>query len=141
VPDVRHASLGCRPSVTPAADRAHFYSWPAPPYDRPFAVTSGNARAIAGDYSVIPHDLAANDLVMSHVSTNFDGTGFQQDWNVVFPLDRLHEMARDGAIGSVAAFHYSLMGATDPSQMETSAHELARLLMQDQVNAVLLVPV
>jgi D-proline reductase (dithiol) PrdB len=109
--------------------------------DRPFAVTSGNARAIAGDYRAIPHDIAANDLVMSHVSTNFDRTGFQQDWNVVFPLDRLHEIARDGAIGSVAAFHYSLMGATDPSQMETSAHELARLLMQDQVNAVLLVPV
>jgi D-proline reductase (dithiol) PrdB len=39
--------------------------------DRPFAVTSGNARAIAGDYRVIPHGIAANDLVMSHVSTNF----------------------------------------------------------------------
>jgi D-proline reductase (dithiol) PrdB len=71
----------------------------------------------------------------------FDRTGFQQDWNVVFPLDRLHELARDGVIGSVAAFHYSLMGATDPSYMEASAHELARLLTQDQVNAVLLVPV
>jgi D-proline reductase (dithiol) PrdB len=109
--------------------------------DRPFAVTSGNARAIAGDYRVIPHGIAANDLVMSHVSTNFDRTGFQQDWNVVFPLDRLHELARDGVIGSVAAFHYSLMGATDPGYMEASAHELARLLTQDQVNAVLLVPV
>jgi D-proline reductase (dithiol) PrdB len=86
--------------------------------DRPFAVTSGNARAIAGDYCGIPHDIAANDLVMSHVSTNFDRTGCQQDCNVVFPLDRLHEMARDGVIGSVAAFHYSLMGATDPSYAE-----------------------
>jgi D-proline reductase (dithiol) PrdB len=73
--------------------------------DRPFAVTSGNARAIAGDHRVIPHDIAANDLVMSHVSTNFDRTGFQQDCNVVFPLDRLHEMPHDGAIGSVATFH------------------------------------
>jgi D-proline reductase (dithiol) PrdB len=109
--------------------------------DRPFAVTSGNARAIAGDYRVIPQDIAANDLVMSHVSTNFDRTGFQQDWNVVFPLDRLHELAQAGVIGSVAAFHYSFMGATHPSQMETAAHELARLLTQDQVNAVLLVPV
>lgn len=109
--------------------------------DRPFAVTSGNARAIAGDYRVIPHHVAANDLVMSHVSTNFDRTGFQQDWNVVFPLDRLHELAQAGVIGSVGAFHYSFMGATDPRHMEAAAHELARLLLQDQVNAVLLVPV
>jgi D-proline reductase (dithiol) PrdB len=109
--------------------------------DRPFAVTSGNTRAIAGDYRVIPNDIAANDLVMSHVSTNFDRTGFQQDWNVVFPLDRLHELAQDGVIGSVAAFHYSFMGATDPGQMETSAHALAHLLQQDHVTAVLLVPV
>jgi D-proline reductase (dithiol) PrdB len=109
--------------------------------DRPFAVTSGNTWAVAGDYRVIPRDTAANDLVMSHVSTNFDRTGFQQDWNVVFPLDRLHEMAREGVIGSVAAFHDSFMGATHPSQMETAAHELAHLLVQDQVNAVVLVPV
>ena len=109
--------------------------------DRPFAVTSGNARAIAGDYRVIPNDIAANDLVMSHVSTNFDRTGFQQDWNVVFPLDRLQELAQHGVIGSVAAFHYSFMGATDPHHMEDAAHQLARLLTQDQVNAVCLVPV
>jgi D-proline reductase (dithiol) PrdB len=109
--------------------------------DRPFAVTSGNTRAIAGDYRVIPSDIAANDLVISHVSTNFDRTGFQQDWNVVFPLDRLHALAQEGVIGSVAAFHYSFMGATDPSHMEAAAHALARLLTQDQVNAVLLVPV
>ena len=109
--------------------------------DRPFVVTAGNARAVAGDYRVIPDDITANDLVMSHVSTNFDRTGFQQDWNVVFPLDRLHALAQEGVIGSVAAFHYSFMGATDPSQMADAAHALARLLHQDHVNAVLLVPV
>lgn len=109
--------------------------------DRPFAVTEGDNRAIAGDYRVIPGDIAANELVMSHVSTNFDRTGFQQDWNVVLPLDRLHELAKDGEIGSVAAFHYSFMGATEPRHMEPAVRALARLLAQDQVNAVLLVPV
>ncbi len=104
-------------------------------------VTCGNLRAIAADYRVIPGDIVANDLVMSHVSTNFDRTGFQQDWNVVFPLDRLHELAAQGAIGSAAAFHYSFMGATDPKHLEPAAHDLARLLAQDQVNAVCLVPV
>ncbi|MGE3536884.1 MAG: glycine/sarcosine/betaine reductase selenoprotein B family protein [Candidatus Tectimicrobiota bacterium] len=109
--------------------------------DRPFAVTAGNARAIAGDYRIIPGTVQANDLVMSHVSTNFDRTGFQQDVNVVLPLDRLNELAHQGVIGSVAAFHYSFMGATDPKHMQPSARALARLLAQDQVNAVLLVPV
>lgn len=50
--------------------------------DRPFTIMSG-------DYRIIPGNVATNDLVMSHISTNFDRTGFQQDWNVVFPLDRL----------------------------------------------------
>lgn len=102
--------------------------------DSPFTLMSG-------DYRVIPAHIAANDLVMSHVSTNFDRTGFQQDWNVVFPLDRLRELAGVGNIGSVADFHYSFMGATDPAQMEPMARNLAGLLKGDQVDAILLVPV
>jgi D-proline reductase (dithiol) PrdB len=78
---------------------------------------------------------------MSHISTNFDRTGFQQDWNVVFPLDRLRELADHGIIGSVADFHYSYMGVTDPQQMEPTARDLAGLLKKDRVNAVLLLPV
>jgi D-proline reductase (dithiol) PrdB len=50
----------------------------------------------------------------------------QEDWNVVFPLDRLNELVSEGTIGSVAATHYSFMGATDPVQMEPYARELAR---------------
>ena len=30
----------------------------------------------------------ANDLVMSHSSVNFDKTGFAEDVNLVFPIDR-----------------------------------------------------
>lgn len=102
--------------------------------DRPFLPMSG-------DYRVIPGACAAGDLVMSHVSTNYDRTGWQQDWNVAFPLDRLRELADDGIIGSVADFHYSFMGATDPARMEATARELAGLLQKDAVDAVLLVPV
>jgi len=96
---------------------------------------------IPGDYRVIPGDTEANDLVMSHISTNYDRSGFQKDWNVVFPLDPLRELARQGAIGSVADFHYSFMGATAPQQMETAARTLAGLLKKDDVSASLLVPV
>ncbi|MEJ2718915.1 MAG: glycine/sarcosine/betaine reductase selenoprotein B family protein [Deltaproteobacteria bacterium] len=82
-----------------------------------------------------------NDLVMTHVSPNFDRVGFQTDWNVVFPLDRLRELAQSDLIGSVADYHYSFMGATDPRQMEATARGLAPLLTRDRVNALLLVPV
>jgi len=93
------------------------------------------------DYRAIPSTVAAGDLLCSHISINFDRTGFQEDWNVVFPLDRLNELAAEGAIGSVAATHYSFMGATDPREMEGAAREVAARLMQDRVDAVLLAPV
>jgi D-proline reductase (dithiol) PrdB len=100
--------------------------------DRPFTLDPGDY------YRVIPGDIQANDLVMSHVSTNFDRTGFQQDWNVVFPLDRLRELAREGVIGSVADFHYSFMGVHDPMSVETEARAVARLLKKDRADGVLL---
>lgn len=96
---------------------------------------------MAGDYRVIPSECTAKDLVMTHVSSNFDRTGFQQDWNVVFPLERLRELASSGSIGSVADYHYSFMGATDPAGMENAARKLAGFLKGDRVDAALLVPV
>src|SRR6266481_9415635 len=42
------------------------------------------------DHRAIPSTVAAGDLLCSHISINFDRTGFQEDWNVVFPLDRLN---------------------------------------------------
>jgi D-proline reductase (dithiol) PrdB len=101
--------------------------------DRPFTVA-------ATYYCIVPGKTAA-DLVMSHVSCNVDCTDFQQDINVVFPIDRLRELAAQGSIGSVAGFHFSVMGATTPEHLETAAHEIAGLLKADVVDAVLLVPI
>lgn len=93
-------------------------------------------------YRVIPGNLAAGDLVMSHGSVNFDRSGFQQDINVVFPIDRLRELEAGGEIGSLGRFHYALNGAGWlPHEIEPTARELAGFLKEDQVNAVLLVPV
>jgi len=93
------------------------------------------------DYRAIPADTKPEELLISHISINFDRTGFQEDWNVVFPLDRLNELAADGVIGSVAQTHYSFMGATDPVQMEPYARALAGHLKHDQVDAAILSPV
>ncbi len=102
--------------------------------DRPFGPGES-------DYRLISSATPASDLVMSHISTNFDRTGFQMDVNMVFPLDRLNELAGEGFIGSVASYHYSFMGATEPQQMEQTARNLAGIMKKDGVNSVLLVPV
>ena len=67
-----------------------------------------------GEYRVILNKTDMNNLVMSHVSTNFDRTGFQQDLNVLFPIDRLRKLKQTGQIGEYASYHYSFMGATPP---------------------------
>lgn len=103
----------------------------------------GDKRFRSGDagYRILPADVLTGDVLMSHISVDFDRTGFQQDWNVVLPLDRLHELAAAGDIGSVAGMHYSFMGATEPQAMERNTREVAGRLKQDRVDAALLVPV
>jgi len=102
--------------------------------DRPFQVGSA-------DYRVIPGDTPAGELIMSHVSVNFDRSGFQEDINVVFPLDRLNELKAKGMVGSVSDYHYSFMGAAPIRALEPKARELAALLKKDHVDAVLMTPV
>jgi D-proline reductase (dithiol) PrdB len=102
--------------------------------DRPF-------RPGDGSYRVIPAETSSAELVMSHISVNFDRTGFQQDANLVFPIDRLRELVAEGMVGSMATVHYSFMGAFPPAAAEPHAKHLAGLLKADKVDAVLLVPV
>ena len=98
-------------------------------------------RMGAYDYRLIHRNAPANELMMSHISTNFDRTGYQQDLNLVFPLDRLNDMVQQGKIGSVAEYHYSFMGATEPKKIESAIATLSSVMKKDAVTAVLLVPV
>lgn len=102
--------------------------------DRPFDFESD-------DYRIIPGDVDPASVQMSHISSDFDRSGFQQDINVVLPLQRLQEMAADGEIASVADYHYSFMGASHPDDMADRARQLAGLLKADGVNTILLAPV
>ncbi len=45
-------------------------------------------EGMTGEYRVLPGNIDAGDLVMTHISTNFDRTGFQEDWNVALYLNR-----------------------------------------------------
>ena len=103
--------------------------------DRPFQIDPNDF------YRVIPGDVQANDLIMSHLAASFDRSGFQRDWNVVFPLDRLRELVAEGIIGSIADFHYSVSSTHRAEEFDAPAREIANLLKKDNVNAALLFPV
>jgi D-proline reductase (dithiol) PrdB len=93
------------------------------------------------EFRTLPAALPPSELLMSHISINFDRTGFVRDINVAYPIDRLHELADEGVIGGVADTHFSVMGSTDPKLMEETADSLAARMRRDAIDAVLLCPV
>jgi D-proline reductase (dithiol) PrdB len=94
-------------------------------------------------FRVIPADADVSSLIDAHRSETFDHSGIRADPNVAFPLDRLHEMRRDGRIGRVNNRHLSFMGSiTAPGRLiRDSAPAAAELLVADGVDVALLVPV
>lgn len=93
-------------------------------------------------FRAIPGDEDAGNLIMSHSSVNFDRSGFQEDVNLVFPIDRFKELVADGVIGSLASVHYSFMGAgLEPQFYEHTVRSLAGMLKKDKIDAVFLTPV
>ena len=102
--------------------------------DAPFQPGSAEVR-------FLPAATPASDLVMSHVSINYDRSGWQRDINTIYPLDRLRALAAAGVIGAVADTHYSVMGSTDPATMAETADQIVGQLRQERSDAVLLSPV
>lgn len=101
--------------------------------------------ARGGDYSYreILEDVGLASLWIGHKSDAFDHTGIEKDKNLALPLDRLRELRQEGLIGAVAKRHFSLMGSiTAPGRLvQSTAPEIAKKLVQDAVDAVLLTPV
>lgn len=87
---------------------------------------------------------AARDLTVGHASPNWDRSGLAADLNVAYPVDRLHELAKDGVIGAVAPQHVSFHGVIDGNlstiRLDTGP-AAARVLREDGVDIALLVPV
>ena len=103
--------------------------------DRPFTVDDPTFR-------VIPGAAQPSDLVSSQTSIGFDRTGQTRDLNVVFPIDRVRELAESGELGGLAPHHYALLGAQSDSTRVAaeSGGELARRLHEDGADVVLITP-
>jgi D-proline reductase (dithiol) PrdB len=93
-------------------------------------------------YRVIPAITPVRDIVQSHTSIGFDRTAFMRDINISFPVNRLNELAAQGVVGSLSTDFYSFMGALrNPRKVvEKAGPEVARLLIEDGVDVVLLTP-
>jgi D-proline reductase (dithiol) PrdB len=65
---------------------------------------------IEGDYTIRLLDVDADPRTLKIWQTHFDTTAAQEDINVVYPIDRLKELATEGVIGKVAPYAVSFMG-------------------------------
>lgn len=90
-------------------------------------------------YETLPSH--ARDLKLGHHSVNFDRGGFAADLNVVYPIDRLQELAAAGVIGEVAENHYAFAGNQSATVSEIrldSGPHCAKKMLEENVDVVLL---
>lgn len=138
------ASVPCPTFENPAFVR------PTPLADATVAiVTSASLHHTSDDdfapvdtgYRVLERD--RRDIVVGHWSPNFDASGVIADLNVVFPIDRLEELADDGTIGRVSDVHLAYAG----NQFDLAGIRMdggpagAAFLTKHEVDVVLLTPV
>ncbi len=111
--------------------------------DKPFDQEGEHRNPWWGDpsYRMIPCSATEKDVNIYHLHIN--PAYALQDLNCMLPLGHLQELERLGEIGRSAPRHYSVMGyQPDPAQMlRESIPAIIAGLRQDQVDAVLLVPV
>lgn len=95
---------------------------------------------MAGDttYREIPDGVPSEDLMVSH--GGYDNADVNRDVNAMFPIDRLHELVKDGFIKEVAPVHYGFMGGGGDQDAfnEQTGPEIAQKLVEEEVDAVVL---
>jgi D-proline reductase (dithiol) PrdB len=98
----------------------------------------------AGDdtWRVVPGNASIADLMITHGAPeeHYDRTQANQDMNVIFPIDRLRELAAEGFIGAVSEKHLTLMGYSLRLQKyyNETAPAVAKEIERSPVDAVLL---
>ncbi len=92
-------------------------------------------------FRVIPTDVNTSDLRTAHFA--YDQTDARRDPNVVFPIDTLRRLVREGVIGSLTDHAYTFMGGIYSSRrvQEVLAPQLTERLRAEQADIALLVPV
>jgi D-proline reductase (dithiol) PrdB len=92
-------------------------------------------------YRVVPRTVAAGGVRVYHLHIN--PSFAERDLNCVLPIERLNELEARSEVGCSALSHYSYMGYTlrPEALLERSVPDIIRRLHEEQVDAVVLVPV
>ena len=95
---------------------------------------------LAGDftYRIIRDTMPSDELMVSH--GGYDNGDVNKDINCMFPIDRLHELKKEGFIKNVAPVHIGFMGGggdQDKFKNETGP-AIAKILKEEGVDAVIL---
>ncbi len=95
---------------------------------------------LEGDNScrLIPGNVASSDLMVTH--EHYNHRDADEDINVVFPIDHLRELAKEGIIGGVNDKHLGFMGYTQQFRdlYERAAPEMAKVISRSQADGVIL---
>jgi len=95
-----------------------------------------NISGGSADYRTIEQTWPDRDLLINHISVNFDRTAFAEDINSVFPREILGQLAEEQVIEQASARHYSFMGATTPDKLRPNVEKLAQELVSDGINTL-----
>ena len=95
-----------------------------------------------GDYSfrTVPSTAAPTELEIHQLKYPTDGA--HRDLNVIFPIERLRELAAEGVVGGLTPHLFSFIGYNmDPERLErTLAEEIAAAVVADGAEIALLCP-
>ena len=95
---------------------------------------------LAGDFSFreVRDTTPSSDLMVSH--GGYDNGDVNKDINCMFPIDRLHELEKDGIIKSIAPVHVGFMGGGGDQEKfkNETGPAIAKLLLDEGVDAVLM---
>jgi D-proline reductase (dithiol) PrdB len=95
-----------------------------------------------GDYSFrrVPSDSRPADLEIHQLKYPTDGA--HRDLNVIFPIERLQELAAEGVVGGLTPSFFTFLGYNmDPDLLErTLAEDLAEAVAAEHADLALLAP-
>ncbi|MDC3411935.1 glycine/betaine/sarcosine/D-proline family reductase selenoprotein B [Aquibacillus sp. 3ASR75-11] len=95
-----------------------------------------------GDYTyrTVPSDSKPEDLEIHQLK--YLTVGANEDLNVIFPIERLHELAEEGIIGGLTDNFFTFIGYNmDPEQLELKlAEDIADAVVKDHADITLLCP-
>jgi D-proline reductase (dithiol) PrdB len=93
-------------------------------------------------FRVIPLDADRSTITITH--KYYDHSDADRDLNIIFPIDHFEMLAGHGIVGELGPRHFGFMGHIDGPLIseltDVTAPQVAGMLEEDEVDAVLLTP-